>query len=259
MLDMGFIHDVKRVIAMLPRVRQTLFFSATMPPEAQRLADVLLRPQFETVAVTPPSSTVDRITQTVYFVHDKKDKRALLEDLLFDNAEMRRVLVFTRTKHGANRVAEHLQKIGEPAAAIHGNKSQSARERALAQFKAGQIRILVATDIAARGIDIDDITHVINYDLPEVPEQYVHRIGRTARAGADGVAVSFCDPEEIADLRAIERLIRKDVAIADGHQPPPWAVRGGPRVSPTTRPPLRHQAHGDRRSGPRGGGRGFRR
>src|SRR5688572_1457317 len=155
MLDMGFIHDVKRIIALLPRVRQTLFFSATMPPEAQRLADVLLRPDFETVAVTPPSSTVDRIVQSVYFVHDKKDKRTLLEDVLFDNDQMRRVLVFTRTKHGANRVAEHLEKAGETAAAIHGNKSQNARERALSQFKTGHVRILVATDIAARGIDID--------------------------------------------------------------------------------------------------------
>jgi ATP-dependent RNA helicase RhlE len=257
MLDMGFIHDVKRVIAMLPRVRQTLFFSATMPPEAQRLADVLLRPDFETVAVTPVSSTVDRIVQSVYFVHDKKDKRTLLEDVLFDNDEMRRVLVFTRTKHGANRVAEHLEKAGETAAAIHGNKSQNARERALAQFKAGNVRILVATDIAARGIDIDDITHVINYDLPEVPEQYVHRIGRTARAGADGIAISFCDPEEIGDLRAIEKLIRKDVPIAEGHVPPAWATRGGPRPPQQPRQDPRHQAHGERRGGSRrGGGRG---
>jgi ATP-dependent RNA helicase RhlE len=259
MLDMGFIHDVKRVIAMLPRVRQTLFFSATMPPEAQRLADVLLKPDFETVSVTPRSSTVERIVQSVYFVHDKKDKRGLLEDVLFDNDAMKRVLVFTRTKHGANRVAEHLEKAGESAAAIHGNKSQNARERALAQFKSGHVRILVATDIAARGIDIDDITHVINYDLPEVPEQYVHRIGRTARAGAEGAAISFCDPEEIGDLRAIERLIRKDVPIADGHVPPAWALRGGPRPPASSRPPARHQAHGDRRSGQRRGGRGFRR
>jgi ATP-dependent RNA helicase RhlE len=264
MLDMGFIHDVKRVIAMLPPVRQTLFFSATMPTEAQRLADVLLRRDFETVAVTPPSSTVDRIVQSVYFVHDKKDKRALLEDVLYDNREMRRVLVFTRTKHGANRVAEHLDKAGERAAAIHGNKSQNARERALAQFKDGSVRVLVATDIAARGIDIDDITHVINYDLPEVPEQYVHRIGRTARAGADGAAISFCDPEEVELLRDVERLIRKDVPPADGHVPPAWAQRGGPRPPVSPRPPQRHQAHGGRRSGQRrggggGGGRGGRR
>jgi ATP-dependent RNA helicase RhlE len=261
MLDMGFIHDVKRVIAMLPPVRQTLFFSATMPVEAQRLADVLLRRDFETVSVTPPSSTVERIVQSVYFVHDKKDKRTLLEDILYDNGEMRRVLVFTRTKHGANRVAEHLDKAGEDAAAIHGNKSQNARERALAQFKSGNVRVLVATDIAARGIDIDDITHVINYDLPEVPEQYVHRIGRTARAGADGAAISFCDPEEVALLRDIERLIRKDVPPADGHVPPAWALRGGPRPPASPRPAQRHQAHGDRRSGQRrgGGGRGGRR
>jgi ATP-dependent RNA helicase RhlE len=163
--------------------------------------------------------------------------------------------VFTRTPHGATRGAEYLEKAGESAAAIHGNKSQNARERALSQFKTGQVRILVATDIAARGIDIEDITHVINYDLPEVPEQYVHRIGRTARAGADGTAISFCDPEEIGDLREIERLIRKDVPPADGHVPPPWAVRGGPRPPASARPDPRHQAHGDRRGGQRRGGR----
>ncbi|MCA9679209.1 MAG: DEAD/DEAH box helicase, partial [Myxococcales bacterium] len=228
MLDMGFIHDVKRVIAMLPPRRQTLFFSATMPPEAQRLADVLLH-QPETVAVTPPSTPVERIDQTVYFI-DKKEKRALLEDVLFDNDEMRRVLVFTRTKHGANRVAEHLTKAGERAEAIHGNKSQNARERALAHFKSGESRVLVATDIAARGIDIDDVTHVINFDLPEVPEQYVHRIGRTGRAGASGAALSFCDLEERELLQQIERLIRRTVPRADGHVAPHWAdepFRGG--------------------------------
>jgi ATP-dependent RNA helicase RhlE len=260
MLDMGFIHDVRRVIALLPQVRQTLFFSATMPPEAQRLADVLLRKDFETVSVTPPSSTVDKIVQSVYFVADKKEKRTLLEDVLYDNDEMARVLVFTRTKHGANRVAEYLDKAGESAAAIHGNKSQNARERALAQFKAGQVRILVATDIAARGIDIDDITHVINFDLPEVPEQYVHRIGRTARAGADGAAISFCDPEEVELLRAIEKLIRKSVPPADGHVAPNWASRDATRSSaPPTR--QRHD-HGHLREGSRRGGgrgRGFRR
>jgi ATP-dependent RNA helicase RhlE len=259
MLDMGFIHDVKRVIALLPQVRQTLFFSATMPPEAQRLADVLLRDDFETVAVTPPASTVDKIVQSVYYVADKKEKRTLLEDVLYDNEEMARVLVFTRTKHGANRVAEYLEKAGESAAAIHGNKSQNARERALAQFKSGQVRILVATDIAARGIDIDDITHVINFDLPEVPEQYVHRIGRTARAGAEGAAISFCDPEEVELLRAIEKLIRKSVPAADGHVPPSWATRDAPRSAPVAQR-QRHD-HGHRREGSRrrGGGRGFRR
>ena len=263
MLDMGFIHDVKRVIALLPRRRQTLFFSATMPPEAQRLADVLLH-EPETVAVTPPASTVDRIDQSVYFV-DKSEKRTLLEDVLYDNEEMRRVLVFTRTKHGANRVAEHLTKRGEHAAAIHGNKSQNARERALAHFKSGEIRILVATDIAARGIDIDDVTHVINFDLPEVPEQYVHRIGRTARAGASGTAISFCDAEERDLLVQIARTIRKPAPRAQGHAVPRWAdepARGGAPAAP--RDGGRHGGHGphggggDRR-GPRGGGQRRRR
>jgi ATP-dependent RNA helicase RhlE len=257
MLDMGFIHDVKRIIALLPQNRQTLFFSATMPPEAQRLADVLLRRDFETVAVTPVSSTVERIVQSVYFV-EKSDKRSILEDVLYDNPNMHRVLVFTRTKHGANRVAEHLTKHGEKAAAIHGNKSQSARERALEQFKRGEIRVLVATDIAARGIDIDDISHVINFDLPEVPETYVHRIGRTARAGADGIAISFCDAEEIDLLRAIEKLIRKSVPVADGEAPPDWATRpsSGAPLRTSFRPP-RGSVHG--RTGFRANRGGLRR
>ena len=214
MLDMGFIHDVRRVIRLLPERRQTLFFSATMPAEAQALADVLLRDPV-TVAVTPVSSTAERIEQEIAFVA-KADKRHLLVEVLRDVA-MRRVLVFTRTKHGANRVAEHLTKAGVGAMAIHGNKSQGARERALHQFKVGQIRVLVATDIAARGIDIDEISHVVNFDLPEVPEQYVHRIGRTARAGASGFALSFCDEEEDDLLRQIERLIRRDIPVIEGH------------------------------------------
>jgi ATP-dependent RNA helicase RhlE len=210
MLDMGFIHDVKRVIAQLPPKRQTLFFSATMPPEAKQLADVLLsRP--ETVAVTPVSSTAEKIEQSMYMV-DKADKRHLLVHVLKD-ATMSRVLVFSRTKHGANRIAEHLEKAKIGAAAIHGNKSQNARERALASFKEGGIRVLVATDIAARGIDIDDVTHVVNFDLPEVPETYVHRIGRTARAGRAGLALAFCDGEERDLLRAVERLIRKQIPV----------------------------------------------
>jgi ATP-dependent RNA helicase RhlE len=205
---------------MLPPKRQTLFFSATMPPEAQRLADQLLtRP--ERVQVTPVSSTVERIVQSLYFV-DKAAKRTLLETILRDDKAMRRVLVFTATKHGANRVAEGLDKAGIGAAAIHGNKSQGARERALAEFKAGKIRVLVATDIAARGIDIDEITHVINFDLPEVPETYVHRIGRTARAGADGAAISFCEYEDLEYLEQIEDLARKNTPLAD-HDPPAWA------------------------------------
>src|SRR5690242_1188547 len=201
MLDMGFIHDVKRVIGLLPSRRQTLFFSATMPREAQDLADRLLY-QPETVQVVPPATTAEKVDQEVFFV-EKNDKRVLLVDVLRDTS-MKRVLVFSRTKHGANRIAEHLTKAGVGAEAIHGNKSQNARERALEHFKAGKTRVLVATDIAARGIDIDDITHVVNFDLPEVPETYVHRIGRTARAGATGFAMSFCDNDERELLQQIE-------------------------------------------------------
>src|SRR5215468_6306217 len=223
MLDMGFIHDVRKVIRLLPRHRQTLFFSATMPPEAQELADQLLRHP-ETVAVVPSATTAERIDQEVYFV-EKADKRALLVDVLRDTA-MTRVLVFSRTKHGANRIAEHLTRAGVGAEAIHGNKSQNARERALAGFKNGRTRVLVATDIAARGIDIDDVTHVVNFDVPEVPETYVHRIGRTARAGAAGMALSFCEADERADWRNIEKLTRQDIPIVEGHPfessaPPP--------------------------------------
>ena len=214
MLDMGFIHDVKRVIGLLPSRRQTLFFSATMPREAQELADRLLHKP-ETVAVTPPSTTAERVEQEAYLV-EKGDKRALLVEVLRDGA-MKRVLVFSRTKHGANRIAEHLDKAGVGAEAIHGNKSQNARERALANFKAGRIRVLVATDIAARGIDIDDVTHVVNFDVPEVPETYVHRIGRTARAGASGMALTFIEQEERVDWRNIVKLTRQDIPIVDGH------------------------------------------
>ncbi len=214
MLDMGFVHDVRRVIALLPKKRQTLFFSATMPPEAQRLADELLHDP-ATVAVAPVSATADKVEQKLYYV-DKNDKRALLAHLLEDRA-INRALVFTRTKHAANRVADHLIRLGVQADAIHGNKSQNARERALARFKNGESRVLVATDIAARGIDIDDVSHVINFDLPNVPETYVHRIGRTARAGSAGIALSFCDQEERPFLRDIERLIRRTVEVVTDH------------------------------------------
>jgi ATP-dependent RNA helicase RhlE len=214
MLDMGFIHDVKRVIALLPKQRQTLFFSATMPREAQELADQLLRDP-ETVAVVPPSTTAEKVDQEVYFV-EKADKRALLVEVLRDSS-MSRVLVFSRTKHGANRIAEHLSKARVIAEAIHGNKSQNARERALSGFKTGRVRVLVATDIAARGIDVDSVTHVINFDVPEVPETYVHRIGRTARAGASGMALTFCDSEERPDLRNIEKLTRQAIPLVEGH------------------------------------------
>jgi len=215
MLDMGFIHDVKRVIAKLPKQRQTLLFSATMPAEIVSLADGLLKNPVK-VAVSPEQPTVEIVDQAVYFVSNKKDKQPLLEHLLRDRS-ITRVLVFTRTKHGADRVVKMLGRAGITAHAIHGNKSQNARERALGNFKSGQTRVLVATDVAARGIDIESISHVIQFDLPNIPETYVHRIGRTGRAGAEGIALSFCDPEERAYLRDIEKLIRKRVRVISDH------------------------------------------
>jgi ATP-dependent RNA helicase RhlE len=213
MLDMGFLPDVRRVIAKVPTERQTLFFSATMPPEVEALSKHILRNP-ERVEVTPVATTAEKIDQSVYFV-DKADKRRLLAHLLLADRAMTRVLVFTRTKHGANRVVKDLEKAGIDADAIHGNKSQSARERALASFKRGTCCVLVATDIAARGIDVDNITHVVNYDLPNVAESYVHRIGRTARAAASGIAISFCDQEERAYLADIEKLIRRRIPRAE--------------------------------------------
>lgn len=204
MLDMGFIHDVKKIIRLLPQDKQTLFFSATMPPQIAELADSLLHDPAR-VEVTPVSSTVEKIEQAVYFVN-KRDKLSLLLHLLQEK-RINRTLVFSRTKHGADKITKDLKKMNVQAAAIHGNKSQTARQHALSQFKNGRLKVLVATDIAARGIDVDALTHVINFDLPEVPETYVHRIGRTGRAGADGMALSFCDAEEYADLKNINRLI----------------------------------------------------
>jgi ATP-dependent RNA helicase RhlE len=212
MLDMGFIHDIKRIVAMLPKERQTLFFSATMPQEITRLADQMLRNPAR-VAVTPQATTVERITQRVIHT-EKASKQALLAELL-KSEPVERVLVFTRTKHGADKVVRGLQKAGFAAEAIHGNKSQSQRERVLSAFRDGKLRTLIATDIAARGIDVDGVSHVFNYDLPNIPESYVHRIGRTARAGADGVAISFCDHEERVYLRDIERLIRMVIPSTD--------------------------------------------
>jgi ATP-dependent RNA helicase RhlE len=214
MLDMGFIDPIRRIISSLPRQRQNLMFSATMPAEIMKLARSILVNPVE-VSVAPISATADKITQWVLHV-ERNDKRALLKEVLRDPA-MKRVLVFTRTKHGANRVAEQLDKTGVSSAAIHGNKSQTARQRALDAFKRGQIRVLVATDIAARGIDVDEVTHVINFELPDEPESYVHRIGRTARAGASGVALSFCDRDERDNLRAIERLTRNKVQVVQNH------------------------------------------
>lgn len=214
MLDMGFIHDVKKIIAKLPAKRQTLFFSATMPPEIQKLANVLLTNPAK-VEVTPPSSTVDKIDQSLYFV-GKMEKPELLLHLLQDK-EIRTALVFTRTKHGADKVVKILQRSNIRAAAIHGNKSQNARQGALNDFKNGTLRVLVATDIAARGIDIDDLTHVINFELPNVPETYVHRIGRTGRAGNTGIAISFCSREERDELRDIQKLIGKGIPVIAEH------------------------------------------
>ncbi len=258
MLDMGFVHDVRRILKLLPEKKQSLFFSATMPPEAQALADGLLHDP-ETVAVAPVSSTAERIEQSLFFV-EKNDKRGLLVELLANRA-LSRVLVFSRTKHGANRVAEHLDKARIGAAAIHGNKSQGARERALAGFKDGSIRVLVATDLAARGIDVDDVSHVVNFDLPNIPETYVHRIGRTARAGASGIAFSFCEEEERAFLVDIERLTQQHIPRVDSHPlrshlAPPGqtdlAGRGrapGPRVQQGNRGGRQHDRGGEFRGG----------
>jgi len=214
MLDMGFVHDVKRIIAKLPAKRQSLFFSATMPPEIVELASTILHNPAK-VEVTPVSSTADTIAQAVYFV-EKNNKRKLLNHVLEANA-ISTALVFTRTKHGADRVAKDLLQAGIQAEAIHGNKSQNARQRALTNFKSRQTRVLVATDIAARGIDIDELTHVINFEIPNVPETYVHRIGRTGRAGASGIALSFCDAEEKPYLRDIHKLISKNIPVVEDH------------------------------------------
>ena len=221
MLDMGFIRDIRKIVAALPKKRHTMLFSATMAAEVEQLANSILH-QPVRIDVSPPKRTAENIDQRVYFVA-AAEKRALLASLLKD-AALDRVLVFTRTKHVANRVAEYLEKNGFPADAIHGNKSQSARQRALERFRSGDARVLVATDIAARGIDIDAITHVINFELPNEPENYVHRIGRTARAGSSGIAIAFCDPAENAHLRDIERLTRAKLTVAHG-QPAPDAPK----------------------------------
>ncbi len=214
MLDMGFIHDVKKILTVLPKKRQSLFFSATMPPEIVTLAATILHHPSK-VSVTPVSSTVEIINQSIYFV-DKGNKNALLVDLLKDET-IKTALVFTRTKHGADKVVKVLQKHNITAEAIHGNKAQNARQRALKNFKAQTTRVLVATDIAARGIDVDDLEYVINFEMPNIAETYVHRIGRTGRAGAKGTALSFCDAEEKEYLRDIEKLIAKKIPVIDKH------------------------------------------
>ncbi len=243
MLDMGFLPDIRRIVAKLPDARQSLFFSATLQPEVMALANTLVRNPVR-ISITPEQPTVERITQAVRFV-DQESKGAALASLMAVPG-MTRALVFTRMKHGANRVAEKLSRAGMAAAAIHGNKSQSARNRALDDFKTGRVRILVATDIAARGIDVDGITHVVNYDLPMEPETYVHRIGRTARAGAAGSAVSFCSAGERALLTAIERLIRKPIPVDTRH----------PHHSETAASASAASSDG---AAARGGGRGGRR
>jgi ATP-dependent RNA helicase RhlE len=218
MLDMGFIHDVRRILKLLPQQKQTLFFSATMPPEVVGLVDALLKDPIK-VAVDPVSSPVEVIDQKVYLV-DKGNKTKLLASLIA-GPQVKNVLVFTRTKHGANKVAGDLGKAGIAAAAIHGNKSQTARQQALADFKAGKVKVLVATDIAARGLDIEELSHVVNYNLPEVPETYVHRIGRTGRAGHGGTAISFCDFGEKGYLKEIQKLLGRAIPVVEGH---PWPM-----------------------------------
>ncbi|GAJ28414.1 DEAD/DEAH box helicase [Acidomonas methanolica] len=263
MLDMGFIRDIRKIVALLPEKRQTLLFSATMPVTIEDLAASLLRDPAR-VEVTPPASTVDRIRQAVMFVESENKKAATL--MLVDNPKVVRAVVFTLMKHEANKVAEFLNKNGITAEALHGNKSQGARERAMSGFRGGSIRVLVATDIAARGIDVDDVTHVFNYDLPNVPESYVHRIGRTARAGREGWAVSLCDPEQRAWLRDIEKTIGKPVTVVTDHpyhseaaqfstlRPPVLGGGGGRGRGGPPRNGSGHNGHG-RPSGGRPGGR----
>lgn len=262
MLDMGFIHAIRKILTLLPAKRHNLFFSATMPPDIVKLAASMLTNPAR-IEVTPASSTVELIDQCIMFVsHDKK--RDLLKHVLQDKA-IERAIIFTRTKHGANRVAELLEKTGVKSDAIHGNKSQSARQRALENFRTGKSRVLVATDLAARGIDIDDITHVINFEIPNIAESYVHRIGRTARAGAKGHAISFCDAEERAYLVDIQKLIKKQIRVAEhpfhaedirlGKVKPhaaPSAHRGGQgRSGPSDRQP---SSRGSKASGSRSRG-----
>jgi ATP-dependent RNA helicase RhlE len=244
MLDMGFLPDIRRIIAALPPVRQSLFFSATLPPDILDLArSMLTRPQH--ILVTPQPDTELRIDQRVLFV-DREDKTALLLSLLEDR-NILRTLVFTRTKHRASRLAEQLKRNRIEADAIHGNKGQAARQRALAGFHAGRIRVLVATDVAARGIDVDDISHVINFELPNEPGNYIHRIGRTARAGKAGIALSFCDASEHEYLRAIEKLLRQKVPVVRDHPFHSTAVGDARPVTPASR--------GGRMSGQHGKGR----
>jgi ATP-dependent RNA helicase RhlE len=248
MLDMGFVNDVRKIIKLVPKKRQNLLFSATMPKVIGDLASSLLTKPIR-VEVVPESTPVERIDQLVMLVR-KADKRKLLTWVLSDD-DITSAIVFTRTKHGANRVVKHLDKEGISAAAIHGNKSQNARDRAMNGFRSGELRVLVATDVAARGIDIDTITHVINFDMPHPAEVYVHRIGRTGRAGREGEAISFCDEEEGDMLRAVERLIRQKLEIDDDHEWHDPAIL----TEPVQKPPQRQGRGGGRPGGRSGGGR----
>ncbi|MCI8302054.1 MAG: DEAD/DEAH box helicase [Oscillospiraceae bacterium] len=248
MLDMGFIHDVRKVIARLPEKRQTLLFSATMPQEIAELSRKILHNPAR-VEVTPQSSTVDAIEQRLYKV-DKGNKKFLLQHVLQDES-LDSVLVFTNTKHGADRVVKELGRAGIAAMAIHGNKGQTARIRALDSFKSGAIRVLVATDIAARGIDVNELAAVVNYELPNVPETYVHRIGRTGRAGRDGVAISFCNFDELAYLRDIEKLTRKKVPVVEGHPWPMEILEPTPKKQREPRPPRSERQPKGRQSAPK--------
>jgi ATP-dependent RNA helicase RhlE len=242
MLDMGFVNDVRKIAATMPATRQTLLFSATMPQAIGQLADSLLK-DYKRVEIAPAATTVERIEQRVLFV-TRENKRPLLSALLKEQG-VGRAIVFTRTKHGADRVAEQLQRAGINADAIHGNKSQGQRQRTLSRFRDGRVSALIATDIAARGIDVDGVTHVINFELPNEPESYVHRIGRTARAGAEGIAISLCDFDEVLYLRTIERTIRQPVPVDASH---PYHA---PAIAE------RHQklnSSGNRGKGPKSGG-----
>jgi ATP-dependent RNA helicase RhlE len=245
MLDMGFIHDIRKLLVKLPQKRQSLFFSATMPPPIVELSQKILGDP-ERITIKPRQTTAEKIDQSVYFV-SKQGKPKLLVHLL-KNEDMESVLVFSRTKHGADKIVKVLDRAGIKAGAIHGNKSQVARQRVLGHFKEGQTRVLVATDIASRGIDLDELSHVINYDLTNVPETYVHRIGRTGRASASGIAFSFCDVEERPLLRDIQKLIRQDIPVNEEHpflhEEPVVALAG------TSHPPQRPQSFGQRQNSP---------
>lgn len=254
MLDMGFIHDVRKVIAAIPKQRQTLFFSATMPPEVQRLSDTLLKDPVK-VEVTPVSSTAETVQQEVFFV-DKANKAQLLVHLL-NTRDMKEALVFSRTKHGADKLVRVIEKAGIRAEAIHGNKAQNARQRALKNFKERKTRVLVATDIAARGIDIDSLSHVVNYDIPNVPETYVHRIGRTGRAGASGIALSLCDAEERPYLRDITKLIARQIPVVEEHPFPPSNGDAAPIAPPAPKKQGRNRPFRNRQ-GNQGGQQGAR-